>query len=265
MIGILKSDEAVSESVGYIILVGILVTVVSIVLMIGYPIFQSSIQEGHMQNMQEAFYLLSANANKVAMYESPTQSAELQLNGGALSINDTGFFEITYYDSSNNIIGTNNTTNLIVMEYKLGDNTVAYILGGVCSGYGYSSTMLSKPSMYEYTNTDGHTTIVVPVTTFQNSIGAIGGTGTVRVIINSPYYSKTLNSVSYPAAVHYDYVYHISIRMKSDYNQCFKAYFENTLGFTEVSDSDGVFEVKKDYSDPATLYVVPSKISVNIE
>jgi hypothetical protein len=218
-----------------------------------------------MQNMQEAFYLLSANANKVAMYESPTQSAELQLNGGALSINNIGFFNITAYDSSNQIIGTNNITNLVVMEYKLSDNTVAYILGGVCSRYGDSSSMINEPSIYTYKDAADHATIVVPLTTFDNSIGAIGGTGTVRDIINSPYYSKTSRSVSYPPAFRYDDVAYITVTMKSGYNQCFKAYFENTLGFHEVSDSDGVFEVRNDYSPHATLYVVTSKITADIE
>jgi hypothetical protein len=104
------------------------------------------------------------------------------------------------------------------------------------------------------------------MTSFQNSVGAIGGTGTVRVIINSPYYSKTSRSVNYPNATRYDHVDHINIKMESDYNQCFKSYFINDLGFSEVSDTNGVFEVTKDYSPyDATLYIVPSKITVDIE
>jgi hypothetical protein len=153
------------------------------------------------------------------------------------------------------------------MEYRLNDKKVGYILGGVCSKDGDSSLMLSEPSIYNYTNSTNHMTIVVPMTTFQDPVGAISGSGTARVIINSPYYSKTSNSVSYPAATRYDNVDHITIEMKSDYNQCFKLYFEKTLNFQEVSDADGVFLVKKDFDDltPVTLYVIPSKLNVEVE
>lgn len=265
MMSIIKSDDAVSESVGYIILIGILTTIIAITLMIGYPIFQSSVQDGHMQNMQEAIYLLSVNANKVAMYEAPSQSAEIKLNGGTLWVHDSGYFNITCYDAGNNFIGSDNITPLIAMEYRLNNKKVGYILGGVCSKESDSSLLLSEPSIYNYTDTAGQTTMVVPLTTFQNTIGAISGTGTSRIIINSPYYSKTSNSVNYPNATRYDNVRHITIAMKSDYNQCFKLYFENTLGFQEVSDSNGVFVVKKDYSAPITLYLVPSELSVDIQ
>jgi len=79
---LVDAEDAVSESVGFILMISILMTAMAMVLMIGYPMFINSVNEAHMQNVEEGFYLISTNANKVVMFESPIQSSELKTERG---------------------------------------------------------------------------------------------------------------------------------------------------------------------------------------
>lgn len=259
-----KSDDAVSESVGFVLMILIITTAIAAVLMIGYPIFADSVNEAHMQNMEEGFYLMSTNANKVVLFESPIQASELKLNGGALSLRDDGYINVSYEyrDGSNNIPDHDNMS-LTVIEYVMGDKKIAYIMGGVCRKDGSSSVMLNDPLVYMYNAGSANSTLFVPLIEYQNDVGAIAGTGLVQITFISPYFSKEMGTLSYPEPDRHDQVSKVNITMKSDYNGCFSRYFKS-MGFNPSITSDGVLTMEQSYNPRISLYVPRSDIAVTM-
>lgn len=261
----IRADDAVSETLGFALLAMILISVMSAVLMIGYPIYQSQVNEGHMQNMEEGFYLLSDNGNRVAMYESPAQSSELKLYGGTLGLQDLGYFKVSF-DYGGNKQGSINLSPLTSLEYESGSMKLAYILGGVVRKDGASSIMLKEPSIYAYNdiNTGNIKTMVIPMVQIDNSMEAIAGTGPIRITFNSPFYSKMVGTLNYPASNRTEQVTKMTIYMKSDYNDCFERYFRDHYQFTKIAGPNGELVMEKTFTTPITLYMVPNRITVNM-
>ncbi len=261
-----RAEDAVSESVGFILMISIIMTAMAIVLMIGYPMFINSVNEAHMQNAEEGFYLMSTNANKVVLFESPIQSSELKLNGGTLSLRKDGYINVSYkyynHTTSADDYSFQNKS-ITVLEYQIGDQRVAYILGGVCRKNGNSSVMLHDPLIYMYNAGTSNATLFVPMILYQNDIGAIGGTGLAQITFVSPYYSRELGTLKYPEPDRRDNVSMVNITMQSDYNDCFKRYFKS-MGFDPDITADGLLIMEEPYTPEISLYIPRPDIAVQI-
>ncbi|BAI60336.1 conserved hypothetical protein [Methanocella paludicola SANAE] len=260
---IIYSDEAVSESLGFVLIACIITFAISLVIMLGYPVYVNSINEAHMQNMEEGFYLLSTNGNMVAMYQSPAQSSELKLDNGALYTRIDGEISVICKDSANNVINPFDTPYpLTSLEYQLGNMRIAYDLGGVFKKDGSSSIVLKEPPIYY------KTALVVPVITIQNSIGSISGKGLTRITLNSPYSSKISSTVSYQNAKIYTHVKSVQINIKCDYNDALQRYFKDSQGSLQfdsaIIDSNGVLIATKTYPTDITVYITPSYVNVKV-
>lgn len=260
---LIKSDDAVSESVGFVLMILIITTSVAAVLMIGYPIFTDSVNEAHMMNMEEGFYLMSTNANKVVLFESPLQASELKLNGGALSLRDDGYINVSYEYWDGSYKRDHDNMSLTVIEYVIGNKKIAYIMGGVCRKDGSSSVMLNDPLVYLYNSGSSNSTLFVPLIEYQNDIGAIAGTGLAQITFISPYYSKEMGTLNYPEPDRHDQVSMVNITMKSDYNDCFSRYFKS-MGFNPSITPDGVLTMENPYNPRISLYVPRSDIAVTV-
>jgi hypothetical protein len=261
-----KAEDAVSESVGFVIIVSIIMTAMAMVLMIGYPMFINSVNEAHMQNVEEGFYLMSTNANKVILFESPIQSSELRMNGGTISLREDGYINVSYeyYNYTTSAYEPDDDNRSItVLEYQISDQRVAYIMGGVCRKNGDSSVMLHDPLIYMYNAGTSNATLFVPLILYQNDIGAIAWTGLAQVTFESPYYSKELSTLKYPEPDRKDRVRKINITMQSDYNDCFSRYFKS-LGFNPTITPGGLLTMEQGYSPDISLYVPRSDIAVQV-
>ncbi len=260
MKGFTGPEEAVSESLGLILIAGILTFATALVLMIGYPIYVNSIYDGHMQNMEECFYLVATNGNKVAMYESPSQSSELKLYDGTLYTEDAGSIKITVYDASGAIVDETNRLPLAAMAYKLGNTKVSYYMGGVFKKQGDASIILKDPPIYF------DDALVVHVIKIKNSARAIGGKGLSRITFTSPYYSKLTQKVSYPSSTVFNGANNrkVEIKITGEYNDALKRYFEDKLQYTVSIDGTGELTATKTYPGAVTVYIVPGDIDVSI-
>jgi hypothetical protein len=101
---------------------------------------------------------------------------------------------------------------------------------------------------------------------YTNTNGAIGGQGLSRVTINTPYTSKMIGTLNYLNAIHVDNVKKITINMNSTYDSCFERYFHDKLGFNQTSpEPDKYILMEKEYSPSCTLYIIPTKLTINVE
>lgn len=254
------SDSGVSESIGYIMISGILITAFALIYTMGYPIYSNYIDDGHMKNVQESFDILAYNGNSVAMHNLPYASSEIKMYGGTLATRDIGYINISYYSDNAgtlpNLIGFDNRT-LTALEYTKDENRVAYVDGGVYACWGGNSTMIREPEIYSNAETFVYNEIPLLY-----SFVDISGTGAVQLTFSTPYYSKMSQSVYAVGAKSFNDVHHIDIIVKSDYSDAFGRYLQQQFGFTQHQGSDGELILSNTYPGGMKLCIVPDYLVI---
>lgn len=222
-IKIMNSDEAVSEVIGYSLILGIVIIAVGILVVIAFPI-QSEIQNtAFIESQIQSLTMLDSRISSVALGSTPSQLTRINLNGGIMNVrNDTDNYlkVMVANETGYNITIFNGSLGLI--EYKLGDNRLIFENGGMFRIYpNGESVMLSPPEFYF----NGET-LTFPVIRIANS-GSLGGKGTVSVIASS----GVEPNIIYPnlsSSLFYNPIYgkQIKIRIKSDNYKAWARYIE---------------------------------------
>jgi hypothetical protein len=172
----LSSEEAVSEVVGYIIVLSLAVTGVAVLMAAGMPSIFKLQDMANARNAEQSLTTLVSRANSVIIGSSPTQVIDMDLGGGILTVepNSTNSTSYMLIKSSNNSF--NITIPMGKLRYSLGDRTVGYEGGGIWSKYpSGSSVMLSPPEFYY----DGRTLTLHVITI--NGNANMAGKGKTRV------------------------------------------------------------------------------------
>jgi len=222
-IKLIYSEEAVSETIGYSFILGIVIIAVGILFVIAFPI-QSEIQNtAFVESQIQSLTMLDSRISSVALGTTPSQLTRINLNGGVMNVrNETdNFVKITVANETGyNITVFNGSLGLI--EYKLGDNRLVFENGGMFRIYpNGESVMLSPPEFYF----NGET-LTFPIIRVANS-ASVGGKGTVSVLAGS---GEDLNII-YPnlsSSLLFNPIYgkQIMIRLKSDNYKAWARYIE---------------------------------------
>ncbi|NOR59067.1 MAG: hypothetical protein GQ469_00295, partial [Methanosarcinales archaeon] len=129
------SQDAVSEVVGYTLLLGIIVIAVGIISMTALPVIQDAKEKAYLKNMEQGFTVLDSKASLVSIGKQPTQIVQMYTQAGGITVNDSSLSRIK-------VTFTNGTTTYVVydesmgtIQYQLGDNKIAYEGGGVFRKY----------------------------------------------------------------------------------------------------------------------------------
>lgn len=212
-----ESESAVSESIGFILVTGIMVTAIGIIVMTGYPMLQSAMDNGHMQNMENGFILLGKSIDNVAEQKAPTQSVELNLYGGTLETYNSGIINITYTNLTTQWTDSYGMTT--VTYSHSGDEQIGYEFGGVfknIAGYGY---VIKNPNIVNNSN------FIIPIVNVYSSRTSIGGNGLAKVEING----------GEPSLAYYSGITQINFSVKSDFYKGWEIYLDG-LGFATHHD-----------------------------
>lgn len=171
------SETAVSETLGYSFILGIVIVAVGVLVYIAFPI-QLKIQDtAFVESQIQTITMLDGRLSSVAFGTSPMQDTSINLNGGSMRVKN---------DSVNRlIINVSNTTGapekifdkeLGTIEYTLNDNRIIYENGGLFRIYpDGESVMLSPPEFYY----NGET-LTIPIVRVENMAMA-GGKGMLSV------------------------------------------------------------------------------------
>lgn len=185
-----RSETAVSEALGFILTLGILLMASGIVYLGGISILQNSMDASHFQEMEESFLLLGQNMNEVAYERAPIRTTELKIFQGSMSIQHDSHMRVV-------VNGTNVTYRMGSIEYHLDDQVIAYENGGIWTKYKNNETIMkSKPNI-------NHANITtIPIVELLGSYSK-GGKGTVRIRASHSDSSSLhfINSTGYDATV----------------------------------------------------------------
>jgi hypothetical protein len=237
-------------------------TFFAIIFAIGYPIYNSYVDSGHMQNIEKSFSLLSYNANLVAMQKLTISSTEIKMYGGTLATRDTGALSlnILYYgdEAGTNLIGSSGNLNLSTLEYSKGTTRVAYIDGSVCRYDVNGAIMLKEPEVI-----NGTDFLLIPMINLYESRASIAGDTLARITFMTPYYSKSSQKIGSLGPYTVPNVKNVTIKMDGDYGPCFSRYFQEKFGF-EPAGANGVLTLSKTYSQGINLTLM-ARADVSID
>ncbi|MCZ7393396.1 MAG: hypothetical protein ABOK23_12300 [Candidatus Methanoperedens sp.] len=250
IIKLLYSEDAVSEVVDFVTILGILVFFIGIIGVAGYPMVKNAQDANNIENTKQSFIVLAANINKIVLGQTPSQSVELKVYGGTLSVNGSSTINITAIDSTGNNVTLVYTTQMRSIESTVGNTVIAYEGTGVWAKYPGGNTLLvSKPLITNRSNV-----LVIPVVTMLGT-SSIGGYGISRVTASGA-----------PGVILYRNVSNITVNISSSYWNGWKTYFGNVMfwQYCISSESSGSCTVKLATTNNIDVYILNIQLNTGI-
>ncbi|MCE8428012.1 MAG: hypothetical protein J5U19_06470, partial [Candidatus Methanoperedens sp.] len=223
----IESDKAAVEVLGHVIIIGITITGIALIMLVGVPSIYHMQDMITIRNAEQAFTVLDSRASKVALGDSIQQLMNINLGGGTVTVvpnssSDPSYMLFEMKNATMALVSINISMGKII--YRMGDREVAYEGGGVWSKYPEGSIMLSPPEF----NYNG-ITITLPVLTISGNSSTSGkGAASIRI-------EKKADPVTlYPDPSKPDYVNPLSlnvsvtkITIKSEYYDAWGEYFRS--------------------------------------
>jgi hypothetical protein len=248
----LRSENAVSEVVGYSIILGITVIGVGLITLVGVPSIYKLQDMTIIKSAEQSFTLLDSKASGTLLGDAPMRVAKINLEGGTLTneLNGTGRESYMFIKSANNTF--NMTIPMGKLKYTYGDRIVGYEGGGVWSKYPSGGSVMVFPPEFHY---DGRT-LMLPILTV-NGNASVGGKGTATVV-----FKKNSTIVLFPNTtidkhrvnpLDYTTTGVVYVNITSDFYDAWAEY-ARSLSFTRVSTD------KKNRTANIRFDVVPSTL-----
>lgn len=224
----LSSQDAVSEVVDFVTVLGILVISIGLIGVAGYPLLKNAQEINQIENTKQSFVVLAENINKVVLGQAPSQSVELKMYGGTLSITGSSTINITARDSTGENI-TLADQQMRSIESTVGDTVIAYEGTAVWAKYPNGNTLL----VYKPLITNQSNALVIPVVKV-NPIGSAstGGSGMSRV---------TAKGV--PGVTLYSDMSNIVVRINSSYSNGWVNYYKEIMSWDYCMGTDCVAQL----------------------
>lgn len=244
------SEDGVSEVVDFVTVLGVMVLAIGLIAVAGYPILRNAQEAQQVENTKQSFTVLADNLNKVVLGQTPSQSVELKLYGGMLSVTGNSALNITANS-------TNKSTGIIEriplaeremrsIESEVGGAVVAYEGTGVWAKYPSGSALL----VYKPLITNKSNVLVIPVV-FISGTSSIGGSGISRVTAKGA-----------PRVIFYQNVSDIQVIINSTYWDAWRNYFQDVMSWSYCT--TGECTVKLETQDNIDVYILDIQLDTTI-
>jgi hypothetical protein len=230
-----RSEIAVSEVVGFIIILGIMMTGIALVTLYGYPTLIKEQANANIKNMERNMIVLQNDIKSLAYKSVPYQETMIQIGDGTLIVNksnsDAKSFVITDF-------GTFKPGEL-QLKHSSEDAVISMETGAVIVSYWNQggSAMLSEPRWFIDTDASGKKTFVISLVNI-SADSDLAKTGTADVQL------KLMNSSTSvytpPSGGIVDITYNHDIT--NDHRTAWSNYLKYSLGMTQQADPK-IFEI----------------------
>ncbi len=241
-----RKDAGAAEIIGFIYIFGIVVISMSLIIVMGYPMLQSSMDESIFESTGQSFIILQTNMKMVAFDQVPVKTMNIQLQSSTISINNNSNITVEYSGTTNGELKGEGE-----IEYQKNNKFITYENGGVWKKYPSGKIMVSRPRIYSNT-IEGQdiTTIGIVSIITTNETSSMGGRGIATLDMQHNSSEPTL-IISNPVTV--------TIKINSTYAQEWGGYLES-IDFDIVNSTDSSLIAMRNN----TLLVV-GKHTVNVE
>lgn len=215
-----ENDRAVSETLGYILIFGIVSACIGMVFITGSQIISDTQESANFQGMEQNFNVISSDLRRTAFEESPVMTTNIKVDYGTLSLSPVGHSDVkmlVYYNGHLYDMDLGSLT----FQSSVWGKSISIENGAMVKMYGgngaWNSLMTQQPRIYY---SDSTKTLYIASISLHGEQSAMAG-GVSRLqskFIDSEIYDNY--SVS-PEAV--------TICMKSNYTGAWSLYFRDTL------------------------------------
>jgi len=218
----LFSNDAVSEVLDFVTMIGILMLSFSLIGLVGYPTLKSAQETRYIENTRQSFIVLAENINKIAMGEAPSRGVELKMYGGSLKVTGKSTIMINATNSSNQ----NNSflSDMRSIENSVGDTVVAYEGTGVWVKYPTGAIL----NPYKPLISNKNNILVIPVV-YTAGISSTSGTGVSHLNICQEEIPTDEGGCGKPLLTYWGNVSNITITITGPYSSAWMDYFKNSL------------------------------------
>jgi hypothetical protein len=251
----IDSEHAISEVVDFSIILAIMLLAVAIIGVAGFPLVDHMQESGHTENIRQSFIVLTANLNKVVFGNAPSQSIELKVHGGSVSVTGNSNINVTMqvWNSSTSSIETHSfERQMRMVENVFEERSICYEGTAAWAQYpiGYA-VMISEP---EFVFNDDVLVIPVPMITGSSSVC---GVGLVHVVSDG----------GEPSVYRYQNVSTVNITIMSKYYRGWERYLNDTLEMRiiNIDNTNTTVYARRDYSENIDVYTVHSQMGITIE
>jgi hypothetical protein len=171
-------DRGVSEVVGYVLVISLVITTVGIVSVTGIGVLQDAREAEQIENAQRAFDLLADNMEDIYAEGAPSRSTEIQLGNAQLVAQQTTTINVSWINSTGD--RQSQPLNVTSITYRGdGEDRLIYDAGAVfrLSRPDGEGTVLREPPLVV---TSERTVITAPQTTSQGTSAISGSTALIR-------------------------------------------------------------------------------------
>jgi hypothetical protein len=175
-------ESGVSETIGFIIIFGIVMTGIGIVTLYGYPALLQEQQNANVKNMEKNMLVLQSDVRSLVFKSVPYQETSIQVSGGTLMVKPptaSSYFQILADGST---ITPPVPIGQILYESSDLTATIALENGAVHIRYWNTpgSAMLSTPQWFYDTSDQDNKTYVIQLITLNGS-SSMAQTGIGRI------------------------------------------------------------------------------------
>ncbi|HUM77434.1 MAG TPA: hypothetical protein PLP43_03325 [Methanoculleus sp.] len=175
------NERAVSEAIGFIIILGIVMSGIGLVTLYGYPVLVKEQSNTDVRNMERAMIVIQNDMKSLCFKNVPYKETTLQVSGGTLEvINATsygGFINVT----NGTTLFQNNSVGALVYRSDRGTEVITLENGAVITRQedAAGSAMLAEPRWFYDGATNTFAVYIMNITT--DEAMARSGVATVRM------------------------------------------------------------------------------------
>jgi len=223
-------EWAVSETVGFVIIFGIIMTGIGIVTLYGYPVLLEQQSNANIRNMEKSLITLQSDVNALTFKNVPYKETIMQASGGVLSvenppISSDSSFSIRIQNASGFDDSITFPSGAIKFVSDTGDISILLQNGAVVKLQSGGSVMLSSPRWFIDTAHDGNKTMVITLMEM-NSTNSLAKSGICNVQLTG----NTTNYYEYPITSN---KYTIKIKPPIEYTKAWTNYFGYSLDMSQ--------------------------------
>ncbi len=176
---LIRSENAVSEVVGYVLILGIVITSIGLMYTYGLPMLESSQSKIRYQSVEQGFAVLQSNLDKTAYDQAPVKTTRINVGEGTLSTSSGDHLKLAV--NVTNVTKFQIELDLGMIEYEYEDDSVAYMNGGVFEKQTDYAFIKFPPTIFVYEDLRNNETIAM-ISLIKMESNTSSGSGVVTLI-----------------------------------------------------------------------------------
>jgi hypothetical protein len=142
----MKGEKAVSEVIGFVIILSIIFTSIGIVYTNAIPVLENTEETEHLNNAERAMITLQSNVEEMLERGVPKRGTEMRLRAGELEMPEVEEAQVVFNFTGIGNLSGEQSQFPVPVKYSLADRSVVYENGAVIRNpSGNGSTMVRNP------------------------------------------------------------------------------------------------------------------------